>query len=103
MGLETVLALALTHLDVPVRRLVELLSGRPAQLVGLEATQGGPVAAGRPANLCVIDPSATWTYRPELGASRGRNTPFAGWSLRGRVRHTVFRGEAVVVDGEAQR
>ena len=51
VGLETVLALALTHLDLPVRRLVELLSVRPARLVGLEATQGGPVdrrAAGEP-------------------------------------------------------
>jgi dihydroorotase len=36
-------------------------------------------------------------------ASRSRNTPFAGRTLTGRARHTVLRGEPVVVDGEAQR
>jgi dihydroorotase len=36
-------------------------------------------------------------------ASRSRNTPYAGRTLTGRVRHTVFRGEPVVVDAEAQR
>jgi dihydroorotase len=103
VGLESVLSLALTRLGLPLRRLIELLSSRPARLAGLQDSQGGPVEAGRPANLCVIDPSTSWTYRPEEGASRGRNTPFAGWSLRGRVRHTLLWGEPVVIDGEAQR
>ena len=40
---------------------------------------------------------------PDHLASRSRNTPFAGRRLRGKVRHTVFRGDAVVVDGEPQR
>jgi dihydroorotase len=40
---------------------------------------------------------------PEQLASKSRNTPYAGKTLRGKVRHTVFNGSAVVVDGVAQR
>jgi dihydroorotase len=103
IGLETVLALALDRLALPLERLVHLLSARPAALAGLSVGQGGPISPGRPANLCVVDPGATWTYDPDRGASRARNTPFGGWTLRGRVRHTVYRGEPVVVDAVAQR
>jgi dihydroorotase len=51
----------------------------------------------------VVDPAATWTVEPDRLASRSRNTPYAGMTLTGRVRHTVVGGEAVVVDAEAQR
>jgi dihydroorotase len=61
------------------------------------------VAAGRPANLCVIDPDATWLVDADALASRSRNTPYAGRKLTGRVRHTLLRGEPVVVDGAARR
>ena len=103
LGLETALALALTHLDLPPARLLGLLSWRPAAIVGADDEHGGPVEAGRPANLCVVDPAATWTVDPDRLASRSRNTPYAGMELTGRVRHTVLRGEAVVMDAEAQR
>jgi dihydroorotase len=103
LGLETALALALTELDLPVERVLALLSWQPAVIAGLSATHGGPVAEGRAANLCVIDPALTWTVDPAALASRSRNTPYAGRKLTGRVRHTVLRGEPVVVGGEAQR
>jgi dihydroorotase len=103
LGLETALGLALTHLDLPVERVLALLSWRPAAVAGLTGTQGGPVAAGRPANLVVVDPAERWTVDPARLASRSRNTPYAGMALTGRVRHTVLRGEPVVVAGEAQR
>jgi dihydroorotase len=103
LGLETALALALTHLDLPPARVLGLLSWRPAAIVGADDEHGGPVKAGRPANLCVVDPAATWTVDPDRLASRSRNTPYAGMELTGRVRHTVLRGEAVVMDAEAQR
>jgi dihydroorotase len=51
----------------------------------------------------VIDPAATWTVDPMKLASRSRNTPYAGRTLTGRVRHTFLHGEAVVLDGQAQR
>jgi len=102
LGLETALAVALTYLDLPLAQLLALLSWRPAGILGIEDTHGGPIAEGRPANLCVIDPSATWTVEPERLASRSRNTPYAGMTLTGRVRHTLVAGEAVVVDAECQ-
>jgi dihydroorotase len=103
LGLETAVALALTHLDLPPVRLFALLATAPARILGEAGVHGGPVAAGRPANLCVLDPAAEWVVDPARLASRSRNTPYAGMALTGRVRHTVLHGEPVVVDGEAQR
>jgi dihydroorotase len=107
LGLQTALALALTELDLPLARILALMSWQPAAICGLDPAhgggQGGPVAAGAPANLCVIDPGATWIVDPTALASRSRNTPYGGRKLTGQVRHTLFRGEPVVVDGEAQR
>lgn len=103
LGLETALALALTELDLAPAEVLGLLSWQPARIAGIAGAHGGPVAARRPANLCVFDPSAAWTPDDSGGASRSRNTPYVGRRLRGRVRHTLVAGEALVVDGEAQR
>ena len=106
LGLETALALTITELVepglLPLADAIALLSSRPAAIAGL-ADQGGPVAPGRPANLCVIDPALRWEVDPLRLASRARNTPYAGRKLTGRARHTVLAGEPVVVDGAAQR
>jgi dihydroorotase len=103
LGLETALALALTELDLPIDRVLALMSWQPARIAGLAGEHGGPVAEGRPANLCVIDPEARWVVEPTRMASLSRNTPYGGRKLTGRVRHTILRGELVVIDGEAQR
>ncbi len=121
LGLETALAVAFTELlehdvhdpgHLSARALWGLLSWQPAAIAGLDPAaprigghsgHGGPVAVGADANLCVVDPTATWTVDASALASRSRNTPYAGRSLVGRVRHTVLRGEPVVVDAEAQR
>ncbi len=103
LGLETALALALTELDLPIEVLLALLSWQPAAIAGVDDRHGGPIEPGREANLCVIDPAATWVVEPAKLASRARNTPYAGRKLTGRVRHTLLRGEPVVVDGEASR
>ena len=103
LGLETALGLALTELDLPLEAVIGLLSWRPARLAGIAERHGGPVAAGGWANLAVIDPSESWVVDPAALSSRSRNTPYAGKRLTGRVRHTVCRGEAVVVGGAAQR
>jgi dihydroorotase len=102
LGLETALALAISELDLPIADVLARLSWQPAHIAGLER-HGGPIAEGRPANVCVIDRSATWVVDAEALASRSRNTPYAGRKLTGRVRHTILAGEPVVVDGEAQR
>jgi len=103
IGLETALAVALTELGLPIERVLALLSWQPARLAGLTGSQGGPLVPGAPANLCVIDPYRQWVVEPARLASKSRNTPFAGRELRGRVRHTLYAGEPVVVGEEAQR
>jgi dihydroorotase len=106
LGLETALALTLTELVEPgvvsLADAVGLLSWRPARIAGL-SDHGGPIEPGRCAHLCVIDPTVTWSPDPARLASRARNTPYEGRTLTGRARHTIVSGEAVVVDGEAQR
>jgi dihydroorotase len=103
LGLETALALALTELDLPLARTLALLSWQPAAIAKVDDRHGGPLTVGRVANICVIDPDVTWTVRGDAMASRSRNTPFEGRTVRGKVRHTVRTGEIVVLDGEAQR
>lgn len=102
VGLETALGLTLTNLVAPgyidLLRAVELLATRPAQILGLE--EQGELAVGRPANVVVFDPAAEWRVQPAQFRSRSINTPFAGTSLKGKVRHTIFRGQPTVRDGE---
>ncbi|MEQ1787022.1 MAG: dihydroorotase [Acidimicrobiales bacterium] len=103
LGLQTALGLALTELALPIAEVLALLSWRPAAILGVDDEHGLPVAAGNPANLTVIDPAATWVVDPARLASRSRNTPYAGRTLTGQVRHTLLWGEPVVVEGTAQR
>jgi dihydroorotase len=103
LGLETALGLALTELELDIQQVLALLSWQPARIAGISDSHGGPVAVGRPANLTVIDTDHQWVVDPARLASRSRNTPFAGRKLRGKVRHTLCRGEPVVVGGEATR
>ncbi len=107
LGLQTALPLAIGELALPLVRILALSSWQPAAIAGLDAPrgggQGGPVVLGAAANLCVIDPTARWTVDPLALASRSHNTPYGGRTLTGQVRHTVFRGEPVVIDAEAQR
>jgi dihydroorotase len=107
LGLQTAFSLANSELGLPMATILALLSWQPAKIARLDPAnggdQGGPIVAGGTANLCVVDPNATWTVDTSELASRSRNSPYLGQTLTGKVRHTVFRGEAVVVDGEAQR
>ncbi len=102
-GLETALSAILTELVEPGRmsmlRAVETMSAAPAAILGLEE-HGGPVTPGRPANLVAFDPAEEWVVGERPFASLGRNSAFLGRTLRGRVIHTLLRGEFTVRDGE---
>ena len=78
-------------------------AGRPTPAPAATARRVGRSRSGATANLCVFDPGATTTVDPDRLASRSRNTPYAGRTLQGAVRHTVLRGEPVVIDATAQR
>jgi dihydroorotase len=114
LGLQTALPIAWEVLSphLSPERVFALMSTQPAAIARLTATDprlagqtahGGPVEEGGAANLCVFDPAATTVVDPGRLASRSRNTPYAGRTFAGAVRHTVLRGEPVVVDAVAQR
>jgi dihydroorotase len=96
VGLETSLALGVTHLVRPghlsLSALVRAMSTEPARILGLS---GGSLAPGAPADVTVFDPEAEWTVDPEQFISKGRNTPFGGHRLAGRATLTVVGGEVV--------
>jgi dihydroorotase len=103
LGLETALGVALAVLELPLVDVVAALSWKPAAIAGVGDRHGVPIAPGQAANLVVFDPEERWQVRPAGLASRSRNTPYVGVDLRGKVRHTVFRGTPVVIDGVPQR
>ncbi len=69
----------------------------PAAIGGVQ-TQGRPLAAGEPANVILVDPSARRTVDPNRMASKGRNSPFAGLELPGVVQATFFAGHPTVLN-----
>lgn len=103
VGLETAFAIANTELGLPIEQLVQIMSTRPASIGGLSNRHGGPVEAGRAANLCVIDLNDEWMVDRAQLAGLSTNTPFHGKKLKGRVRHTIFNGEVVVLDTKPLR
>lgn len=96
VGLETSLALGITHLTAPGRLsladLVQKMSTNPARILDLP---GGSLAPGSPADITVFDPTARWTVEPGRFISKGRNTPFAGQTLAGRTIMTIVNGKVV--------
>ena len=103
LGLETSLALSISELGLPLQQVVGLLSWKPAAIAGVADRHGRALQVGAPANITVFDPNLAWTVSSSGLASKSRNTPYAGRSVRGKVRHTVFGGNPVVIDGQAQR
>ena len=103
LGLETSLALSISELGLPLQQVVALLSWKPAAIAGVADRHGRALEVGAPANITVFDPNLAWTVSSSGLASKSRNTPYVGRSVRGKVRHTVFGGNPVVIDGQAQR
>lgn len=103
LGLESALALALNALDLPMARIVELMSTRPAEIAGLASRHGQPVRSGGRANLTVLNPEQVWTIDGQAMASRSHNSPYDGREVTGKVTHTIYEGELVVADGVATR
>lgn len=104
-GLETALAAVLTFVvgsgAMTLADALEAMSTRPARILGTD-DHGRPLEPGAPANVVAFDPAAEWVVEPPF-ASKSRNSAFLGRALRGRVVHTIYRGELVVADGKAQR
>ncbi len=93
-GLETSFALSYTALVksglISLPQLAEKMSARPAKILGLE---GGELAVGKSADFTAVDLNEEWTVDPAAFVSKGKNTPFAGRKVFGRVKLTVVDGE----------
>jgi len=102
LGLQTALGVLIETMVEPGRLdwagLADRMSVRPA-VIGRLAGHGRPIAVGEPANLTLVDPSASWVVQPAALASLSRNTPFAGRRLPGRVLATFLRGRPTARDG----
>jgi dihydroorotase len=97
-GLETALAalLGLVHAgDLSLPLLIQRLTSDPARAFGLSA---GTLRPGAAADVCVFDPRAEWVVDPLAFASKGKNTPLAGRTLRGKVIATICGGALVYID-----
>ena len=101
LGLETALGVTCAALDLDPLAIAQVMSVAPARIAGIADRQGNLPRVGGAANLCVVDLNATWTINPETMASKSANTPFVGMQLRGKVVHTMFKGNLVVRDGKA--
>lgn len=106
LGLETALSVVIeTMVDskrLNWRDVAARMSANPAR-IGRVAGHGAPIEVGQPANLCVVDATASWVVDPAKLASRSRNTPYAARAMRGRVVATFLRGEPTVLDGGLAR
>jgi dihydroorotase len=90
--LETALALTLRLVEegvLSLDRAVQCLTSKPARLMGSPA---GTLTLGASADIAVVDRARDWVVDPDRVYSKGRNTPFAGWSMRGRVMMAVVGG-----------
>ena len=96
VGLETAVGLCLDRLVAPglidLRRLVQLLSAGPAAALGLP---GGTLVPGALGDVTILDLGRKWRVDPERFASKGRNTPFGGWTLTGAPAYTIVGGRVV--------
>jgi dihydroorotase len=99
VGLETALPLVLRLVaegSCSLHRAIDALTWRPARILGVP---GGRLAPGDPADVTIFDPREEWTVDPDRFFSKGRNSPFRGWRLTGRVRATLVGGRIVFRDG----
>ncbi|AMM25304.1 dihydroorotase [Variovorax sp. PAMC 28711] len=95
-GLELLLPLAMKWGEdrgVGLLRALAVVTAAPARLLAVSGA--GQLAAGGVADLCVVDPANEWQVLPDALLSQGKSTPFAGYALRGRVRHTLVGGRIV--------
>lgn len=99
VGLETSLGLVLTHIVekgiLSLNQALEKMTAGPAKALGIDA---GTLTIGRPADITVIDPNFEWTVEKDKFFSRGKNTPFDGWKLKGKAVMTLVEGKVIYAD-----
>jgi len=77
---------------LPLSAALDRITAAPARVLGLDA---GHLAPGADADVCVFDPDLHWVVAPSALRSQGKNTPFLGLELSGKVRYTLVGGQVV--------
>jgi dihydroorotase len=77
---------------VPLPEALARITARPAAILGIDA---GHLAVGHAADVCIFDPEARWQVVPKALQSQGKNTPFLGLEVPGKVRLTLVGGQVV--------
>jgi dihydroorotase len=94
-GLELMLPLTLKWAEASKVKLAPALSritSEAARVLGIDA---GHLTTGHPADVCIFDPERLWKVEPAALKSQGKNTPFIGLELKGKVRYTLVEGQVV--------
>ncbi len=94
-GLELLLPLTIKwarEAKVALPAALALVTHKPAAIFGIDA---GHLAVGHSADICVFDPEQHWTVNPANLRSQGKNTPFTGYEVPGKVRYTLVEGRLV--------
>lgn len=94
-GLELLLALTLKWSEesrISLPKAIAKVTTEPARILGIGVVA---IAAGANADLCIFDPQLRWKVEPARLLSQGKNTPFAGYEVKGRVRYTLVGGHIV--------
>ena len=95
IGLETAWPLAYGLMlagMLTLEQVVAKLTVQPAKIISIDR---GNLSEGAIADIAIIDPDETWAVDPSKFFSKSRNTPFAGWKMRGRVIKTLVSGKVV--------
>ena len=94
-GLELLLPLTLKwalEMKLPLSTAIAKITVEPAKILGIDAGHLSPATA---ADLCIFDPNQYWKVEPAALKSQGKNTPFLGMELQGRVKYTLVDGSIV--------
>lgn len=92
VGLETALPLSLRLVDEGVLTLAEMLSKLTVAPASILQTDGGTLKTGAPADIVIFDPEEEYTLDTGALHSKGKNSPFGGWKMKGAVKHTLVSG-----------
>lgn len=99
IGLETSLAITLTELyhtgKMELPAIIRRMTTNPSDILHLPK---GRMSLGVDADLTIFDPNEEWVIDPEQFASKGRNTPFAGRKVKGKVKYTIVKGKVIYQD-----
>ena len=97
-GLDSLLPLTLKLAEenhILLQDAIARVTCGPARILNLPY---GELSVGRSADICIFDPRSTWILDDDSMQSQGKNTPFKGWEMTGRVRYTLRDGEVIHSD-----